>query len=185
MSRANGASDQFRALASNCTANDMAALTGLTPQRIGQYVNQFGAPRIDARTYDAFEFIPWVLQFRGSESPEGQEALTYLRNMQAEVQRLKAMEMRRELVPIDEVVTFFAQVCGAFVGAMTALPARVATGADLRKEIDHARELVDAMVEQYLQGYAATLAVSEPETAPAKKKRRVSKKKRAPRKRRA
>lgn len=119
------------------SVKDAAALLNLTPRRLQQLVAD-GWIKKDGQRYGIVATVHGYLAFIKDEerNKTTKASDARLKAVRAENLELQVEEKKRNLIPMDEALSFASQLCGEIRSAFGALPTRFTRDLELRKRLD-------------------------------------------------
>lgn len=125
------------------TTADLAVLLGITAMRVKQLVAEGVVPRAAPGRFDLAEAVQAYIKYKSglAERQTQTKSADALRDQRAEEIALRNEARKRSLIPLTEAVEAVEKVTGAFLAAVSGLPARIT-------RVPRERERIEAICDE-------------------------------------
>lgn len=125
-----------------CTTAQVGQFFGITPQRVNQWVQQLGCPKLGHGSFDLKAVFDWWIEsdmvgFRLDESSgEIKDARLEYYKWQAEEKKVKTLKLKEELLSKSEVEPAWASRCMELATALDFLEHRISSEGAMKSRED-------------------------------------------------
>ena len=130
----------------------LAKFMGLSESYIDKLVDRGHIERLARGKYDVSACVQGYVKYRSEEDKLGSKskAMATLQTARAEKLEIEVRVMKRELVPMDEAMSWLDGVCGAVRSEFSGLATRFTRDLELRKRVDvSVAEALNRISEKY------------------------------------